>query len=171
MKTQNSFVRCPKHHSHNFFDWMATFQIWKHQNHLFFHKFLIWMPTLWISSCQICHFSTISLTECQLFKSKNIKIITFFINSLSECQLFKTQIFQIFNVYQEMTAYFPNTCLQVSLKKFSNSLALTRLLDSRVSEPHVIPVFLEIYPFFRKFSVFFRKFARLSGKIPVFQEI
>ena len=68
-----------------------------------------------------------SLSECQLFKSQNTKFITFFINSLSECQLFKSQIFQIFNIYQEMTVYFPNTCLQVSLKKFSNSLAVVSI--------------------------------------------
>ena len=56
---------------------MPTFWISNHQIHHFFHKFLIWMPTLCISRHQICHFSVISLTEWQLFKSKNIKIITF----------------------------------------------------------------------------------------------
>ena len=86
---------------------------------------------------KLATFFTNSLTECQLFgsqsskcelsKSQNTKFITFFINSLSECQLFKSQIFQIFNIYQEMTVYFPNTCLQVSLKKFSNSLAVVSI--------------------------------------------
>ena len=68
-----------------------------------------------------------SLSECQLFKSQNTKFITIFLKSLSECQLFKSQIFQIFNIYQEMTVYFPNTCLQVSLKKFLNSLAVVSI--------------------------------------------
>ena len=41
----------------------------KSPNSPFFHKSFVWMPTFWISNHQICHFSLISLTECQLFKS------------------------------------------------------------------------------------------------------
>ena len=81
------------------------------------------LATFFTNSLTECQLFGSQLSKCQLFKSQNTKFITFFTSSLSECQLFKSQIFQIFNIYQEMTVYFPNTCLQVSLKKFSNSLA------------------------------------------------
>ena len=96
----------------------ANFLNLKSPNLPFFHKSIVWMPTFSIWNHQIYHYFSISLTECQLFKSEITKFTIFFtfvwvptfwisnqqishfsLYSLTECQLFESEItkFTIFS--------------------------------------------------------------------------